>query len=130
MEDKKMKHLEFIQNVVKRMANNSFYLKGWSITLTAALIALLGSLKSFKYLELSWIPLIIFWLLDGFYLRQERLYHKLYADVRIKAENAIDFSMDASHYTVGSWISVCFSKTLIVFYLGILFVLILTIFIA
>jgi len=33
----KLKHLEMIQDVIKRMASNSFLLKGWSLTLVVAL---------------------------------------------------------------------------------------------
>jgi hypothetical protein len=40
MEEKKLKHLEFIQGVISRMASNLFLLKGWTITLIAALFAL------------------------------------------------------------------------------------------
>ena len=38
--EKKLKHLEFIQKTIERMAKNSFLLKGWSLTLTTALIAI------------------------------------------------------------------------------------------
>ena len=38
--EKKLKHLEFIQGAVGRMASNLFLLKGWTITLIAALFAL------------------------------------------------------------------------------------------
>ena len=37
--ENKLKHLEFIQNVINRMANTSFLLKGWSITIIAGLFA-------------------------------------------------------------------------------------------
>ena len=36
----KLKHLEFIQAAINRMAGNLFMLKGWSVTLIAALFAL------------------------------------------------------------------------------------------
>ena len=35
----KIRYLELIQNVITRMANNSFMLKGWAITLVAAIFA-------------------------------------------------------------------------------------------
>jgi hypothetical protein len=35
-----VKHLEFIQNAITRMATNSFWLKGWAVTLVAATFAL------------------------------------------------------------------------------------------
>ena len=33
MNENKLKHLEFIQNIITRMNSNSFVIKGWSITL-------------------------------------------------------------------------------------------------
>lgn len=36
----KQKHLEFLQGAINRMAGNLFLLKGWTITLIAALFAL------------------------------------------------------------------------------------------
>jgi hypothetical protein len=36
-EDDHRKHLEFIQGVVTRLANNQFLIKGWSLTVAAAL---------------------------------------------------------------------------------------------
>jgi hypothetical protein len=36
----KLKHLEFVQVAVSRMAGNSFLLRGWSVTLAAGLFAL------------------------------------------------------------------------------------------
>jgi len=38
--ENKRKHLEFIQGVITRMAGNLFFLRGWTITLLAALLAL------------------------------------------------------------------------------------------
>ncbi len=35
-----VKHLEFVQAVIARQAANSFLLKGWSVTLATALVAL------------------------------------------------------------------------------------------
>jgi len=35
--EKKLKHLEMLQGVINRMANNSFLLKGWSVVLISAL---------------------------------------------------------------------------------------------
>ena len=31
--EEKLKHLEFIQSVISRMSANSFFLKGWGVTL-------------------------------------------------------------------------------------------------
>lgn len=38
--EKKIKHLEMILGIVNRMGSNSFFLKGWSVTIVAGLLAL------------------------------------------------------------------------------------------
>ena len=40
MTDDQRKHLEMIQTIIARLATNSFAVKGWSITLASALLAL------------------------------------------------------------------------------------------
>ncbi|MFA5127243.1 MAG: hypothetical protein WC465_04595 [Patescibacteria group bacterium] len=127
--EKKLKHLEFIQNVISRMANNLFLLKGWVVTLVAALLALLASNNAgTQFIFIALVPIIIFWLLDGYFLSQERMYRDLYKDVAKKQEDQIDFSMDASKYNTGRnrWLNCFFSKTLVIFY-GLLLLLFLII---
>jgi len=41
--ENKHKYLEFIQNIITRMNTNSFQIKGMSITITSALLALTAS---------------------------------------------------------------------------------------
>lgn len=38
--ENKYKHMDYIQSVISRMASNSFYLKGWNITIIAVIVAL------------------------------------------------------------------------------------------
>ncbi len=40
--DAKLKHLEFIQGVINRLASASFKMKGWSVVLVSALLVLLA----------------------------------------------------------------------------------------
>lgn len=116
--ENKIKHLEFIQNIITRMNSNSFILKGWTITLVSALFALAANDTNMNYVLVSYIAIPIFWILDGFYISQERQYRDLYADVAKKTQNEIDFSLDATEYNKGknNWISGILSKTLIPFY--------------
>ena len=118
MNDAKLKHLEFIQNVITRMNSNSFLLKGWTITLLSALFALAAKDANVNYVLVSYIVIPIFWILDGFYISQERQYRDLYKEVAIKHEDKIDFNMDVSGYCKGNrtWLSGIISKTLIPFY--------------
>lgn len=118
MSEKKIKHLEFLQNVITRMNSNSFLLKGWTVTIVSALFALASKDANINYVLVSYIAIPIFWILDGFYISQERQYRDLYKEVANKQESEIDFNMDASRFDKGdrTWISGIFSKTLIPFY--------------
>lgn len=115
MEDK-LKHLEFLQNVITRMSTNSFLIKGWTITLVAALLALASKEPVSKYAFISILIVIAFWILDSFFLSQERQYRALYNIVRLQEQS--DYSMDASNYNTGDnkWCSCFCSRTLIMFY--------------
>lgn len=116
--ESKLKHLEMIQGVINRMANNSFLLKGWSVILVSALFALAAKDSNKLYIYLSYFPSLAFWILDGYFLRQEKLYRKLYDKVRSINDSEIDFSMDTSSLTnqVHTWSEVIFSKTLSIFH--------------
>lgn len=116
--DSKIKHLEFIQAVINRMSANSFLLKGWSVTLVAALFALAAKDANPKYVVIAYLPVLIFWLIDGYFLSQERLFRALYDDTRRKNDDEIDFSMDVRNFLGGrnSWPRAFFASTLVLFY--------------
>ncbi len=119
--ENKRKHLEFIQNIIGRMAGNLFFLRGWTITLIAALLALFAKGNNSIYIVYFLIVLtFVFWILDGYFLSQERLYRDLYNHVRKLKEEEIDFSMDTSEYKKfkkNTLIYSMFSSTLLVFYI-------------
>ncbi|MDP8100055.1 hypothetical protein [Pasteurella atlantica] len=125
--DTKIAHLNMIQGVINRMANNSFLLKGWSITIVSALFALATQEKGQQFLYLTILPCLMFWGLDGYFLWQERMYRKLYQVVADKDEKDIDFSMNATIYKkdINCWFCVVFSKTLLAFHGIILAIIIL-----
>ncbi len=91
--ENKHKHLEFIQGIIERMARNSFALKGWAVTLVAGIFALASKDSEKLYFLIAYVPIIIFWGLDSFYLMKERLFRSLYERVRLMDEESIDFSM-------------------------------------
>lgn len=70
-----LKEIDLAQDVIKRMANNSFLIKGWTITLVVATLLLKGSKAQ---VFIAFIPLIGFWFLDAYFLRQERLFREIY----------------------------------------------------
>lgn len=118
--ENKRKHLEFIQLVITRMNVNSFLLKGWSVTLVAALFAFAAKDSNVDYVLITYISTPIFWLLDAYYLSLERQYRGLYNSVKKKNEENIDFNMNAKPFDKGkdSWLSSIFSVTVLLFYGG------------
>ena len=117
--DRKLAHLQLVQTVIGRMAGNSFSIKGWSVTLVAALFALAAVddiNEAFVYL--AYLPALMFWALDAHFLRQERLFRKLYDHVRLLAVEKIDFSMDTAAFdpTVASTSRIALSPTLRLFH--------------
>lgn len=98
-DDTVLKHLEFIQANIDRMARNSFLLKAWSVTLVAAIIALAVRDPSVYFILIAFFPALMFWGLDGFYLCQERLFRQLHKDVVAGKVEA--FHMDPSKYEEG-----------------------------
>lgn len=119
--DNKHKHLELVQGVINRMASNSFMLKGWAVTLVAGIFALAGKDTDKLYFLVAYVPVLIFWGLDAYYLLQERLYRSLYEKVRATEEDNIDFSLKASTEEFdsdkNSYCSCLLSKTELWFYM-------------
>lgn len=127
MNSGRLKHLEMLQQVITRMANNSFLIKGWSLTLLAALLTLALRDRIYHLLWVSIIPVTMFWILDGYFLRQERLFRKLYDKYRAQDQDSpSDFSMNTSEFdpNVSSWVGTIFSMTLNVFHGTIFFIVI------
>jgi hypothetical protein len=118
------KEIDLIQSIVTRMANNSFLLKGWMITIIVAVLALTKDTlvtNDISYLSIILLlPLLVFWYLDAFFLHKEKCYRELYKWVITKRPNSEEFlySLDYSRFEsdVDEIGKVMFSKTLCVFY--------------
>lgn len=94
----KLKHLEFIQAAISRMATNSFLFKGSAITIAAALSAFATAL-------------------DGYYLWLERGFIRLHNEVALKNEAEIDFSMAIDKADAFCrWLKACWRPHLWIFY--------------
>lgn len=113
----KIAHLTFIQSTITRMGQNSFLLKGWCITLIAALFALSSSSSNKSFALISYMPLFLFWLMDAYYLSLERSYIKLYNLVAKNEVKSDALTLDLEQVGGGeSLFNTAFSKTLLVFY--------------
>ena len=103
--ENKIKHLEFIQNVITRMNSNSFMIKGWCVTLVAALFALGAKDSNVNIAIIAYIVIPTFWVLDGFFIIREKHFRNLYNQVRLKDEEEIDYSMMPKPLNIGDWIA-------------------------
>nr|VFK51797.1 MAG: hypothetical protein BECKTC1821D_GA0114238_11408 [Candidatus Kentron sp. TC] len=119
-EDRVVKHLEITQGVINRLANNSSLIKGWSMTILAAAMLFLARTDSSisSYLAFAFmVPVCGFWVLDGYFLWQERLFRGIYNDVRQQKDT--DFKMDVPKQLAkpgNQWRNATFSLTLNMFY--------------
>ena len=123
MDNNKIKHLEFIQSTITRMNQNSFQIKGWMITLVSALLALYASSEKVVYILIAIVPAIVFWLLDAYYLQQERRFRGVYNDVAGLSPddsriNVREFEMPIQKYQCGQYwyFNVLFSRTIFPLY--------------
>jgi hypothetical protein len=126
--ENKIKHLEFIQNIVTRLNTNSFQIKGLAITIVAALLAVYASTKNLDFILIALLPTLIFWFLDTYYLQQERKFRGLYNDVAGVSQNPQEikeFEMRPDLYKKGKYNFFCvfISKTIWTIYLPILAIL-------
>jgi len=87
-ETAKHKEMDMIQDVIKRMAANSFQVKTWMMGIVTAILAFKnedifsgGNGGNHAGLWISLVllfPVVMFWYLDAFFLRTERLYRQVY----------------------------------------------------
>lgn len=121
-----IRYLELIQGQVSRMASHSFLIKGWSITLAAAIMAFAASASSSWSMTAAVLTSLAFWGLDAFYLRQERLYRALYDRVRDTWPDRectigdMSLSTDTLSSTVPPWIRTMGSSVVALFHAPIL----------
>ncbi len=125
----KIAHLQMIQGVINRMAGNSFALKGWSVGIISALFALATAQTTPEakalLVTLAYFPAMTFWLLDAYFLRQERLFRDLYRQVAQQTEDEVDFSMNTKTFEneEKTILVVAFSSTLRMFH-GVVIILV------
>ncbi len=118
------KEIDTIQSVISRIANNSFLLKGWLITLISVILAFSKDsivINNITYLSLVLcLPVIIFWYMDAYFLQKEKCYRKLYDWVIANREKTNEhlYSLDYTRFQKKierKWTLMC-SETLLPIY--------------
>lgn len=111
-----LKHLDYIQAIINRMAQHSFTLKGWCISLVLAFVAVL--LKEGTSNPWYWTPpipiIFCFWGLDAYYLRREKLFRALYDKAShdaVEQKTTYNMMLDVSFLLSPSWKRTLFNHT-------------------
>ena len=115
------KELDLIQGCITRMAQNSFMIKGWFIAIIAGIFALLFVENNQIALIISLVITGLFWYLDAFFLKTERIYRSIYSWVlkeRKKGNRTNQYELNPMKFPVSgcSTMQVAWSKTLWPFY--------------
>lgn len=115
---RQVSHLQMIHAVIARLSSHSFLLKGWSVTLVAGAFALASSSANVDFIYLAYMPAVVFWGLDGYFLMLERGFRELYDATRETAEANVDFAMKVRAGTggFGPWANAVFSVSLLAFH--------------
>ena len=146
-EEKLHKEIDLVQSVINRMASNSFNIKAWTIAVVGGVLALAGNIffptdgTVLNNIAAVWINaflllvVIMFWYLDAFFLKTEKLYRNLYNWIIKYRPQTEDYMYDLNTFerevngektsiTAPCVCKVMFSKTLLPFYIiPLLFVL-------
>lgn len=91
----KIRHLEMIHTVINRMANNSFMLKGWAVTLVTGVFVLSAHNANQVFVLVAYVPIVLFWFLDSYYLQLERKFRVLYKNIGNHEEPDYTFNIVA-----------------------------------
>ena len=71
-------HMNLLQGIINRLANNSGSCKTWCLTLVSALVSLAGAAHVPGIVTFALVPVAIFGFIDTMYLAQEKAYRDLY----------------------------------------------------
>lgn len=123
MDADKIKHLDYIQNTISRMADNSFKIRGVCVTIVSAFLGLYIKINEPKVLLITCVPIITFWMLDSYYLQQERKFRCLYNNLtgnetscKLGDVSALSMSTNRINGHEFEFCTVAFSKTELVIY--------------
>jgi hypothetical protein len=128
MNEQKMQYLQFIQDIITRHNSNSFHIKGLTITLIAAVCGIYIIKERLEFFIISMLITLFLWIMDAAYLKQEREYRQLFNEAAKDKTVIYDLNARKPHYKAGL-LKVMFSKTLLIFYLSLVFTLVALIFI-
>jgi len=82
-------HLNIFQEIIKRMATNSASMKTWCVAVISALLAMLVNMEKLCYAHILIVPIILFMILDLYYLALEKRFRDSYNDFTKKLHSGL-----------------------------------------
>lgn len=124
MDNQKISYLQMIQNIIARMSESSFKIKGWTIGIMIAIFSFAGGQGDKRCILLTVVPLFVLWCLDTYYLQLERKYREFYNYKLNIIDNQKMFDMNFNNMKIEmknvsriSFFKCMFSLTEVLFYI-------------
>jgi hypothetical protein len=124
MSEQQAKRLDHLQAIISRMADNSFKLKGWCLTLVSAFLGLAlktdaGAAPTSQIAFFAPLPIVVFWLLDAYYLALEKGFRYVYNE-SAKNPVAAEQGIAPPKMTLGSTLNVARDPVTAALYIALL----------
>jgi hypothetical protein len=107
-------HLQMIQSVITRLAAHSTTIKGWTVTLSGALLGYAATAVTPIVAMIAVYVIIAFGVLDSYYLALERQYRHLYH--LATSVDDTSWSMDIDQPSVRQVIGAALSPVVLILY--------------
>jgi hypothetical protein len=95
------KYLDYLQAAITRMAGHGFAMKGWSITVTTAVLGVASKAGDAHLCVIGLLPVLLFWGIDTYFLVLERRFRSLFKAAAKQAAGTGAATLDMSPGTVG-----------------------------
>ncbi len=82
-----LKHLDILQSIISRMAQNSSSAKSYCITLVSAILVFVMDKGRVEFIMIAYLPILMCFLLDVYYLALEKRFRKSYNMCVLKKSN-------------------------------------------
>ena len=73
-----LKEIDLLEKCIERMAKNSFEIRKWTVGIISIISGIASSSEKRSVMILCFVIICIFWYLDAYYLRYERMYVNKY----------------------------------------------------
>lgn len=114
-------HITTLQGIICRMSNYSLNCKTWAITIITGIIVLLFDKTKTSYYYIIYFPLLIFYLLDSYYLGLERVFRDIYNAFILEVQNStkdeIDIRFSLKGKKIKSFLKSLYSVSTLPFYI-------------